>query len=53
MRDKRRREMRGAAVLLAVRSEEVRKGAWWMPRLKEAMKDVGSCENLRLGATGH
>ena len=53
VRDKRRREMRGAATLLAVRSEEVKKGAWWMPRLKEAMKDVGSCENLRLGATGH
>ena len=26
---------------------EVKKGAWWMPWLKEAMKDVGSCENLR------
>ena len=28
-------------------AEEVKKGAWWMPWLKEAMKDVGSCENLR------
>ena len=26
---------------------KVRKGAWRMPWLKEAMKDVGSCENLR------
>jgi len=32
---------------------KLKKGAWWMPRLKEAMKDVGSCDNLRLGATGH
>ena len=26
------------------------KGVWWMPRLSEAMKDVISCEKLRLGA---
>ena len=27
--------------------QEVNQGAWWMPWLKEAMKDAGSCENLR------
>ena len=26
---------------------EVEKGAWWMPRLPEAMKDVISCEKPR------
>ena len=26
------------------------KSEWWMPRLKEAMKDVVSCEKLRGGA---
>ena len=26
------------------------KGEWWMPRLKEAKKDVVSCEKLRGGA---
>ena len=26
------------------------KGAWWMPRLTEAMKDVISCDKPRLGA---
>ena len=26
------------------------KGVWWMPRLSEAMKDVISCEKLRVGA---
>ena len=26
------------------------KSEWWMPRLKEAMKDVVSCEKLREGA---
>ena len=25
-------------------------GAWWMPWLTEAMKDVISCDKLRLGA---
>ena len=28
------------------------KGAWWMPRLTEAMKDVTSCDNPRRGASG-
>ncbi len=27
-----------------------RKGTWWMPRLSEAMKDVISCDKLRVGA---
>ena len=28
------------------------KGAWWMPWLSEAKKDVVSCEKLRIGANG-
>ena len=32
------------------KAKKVRKGAWRMPRLKEAMKDVISCDKLRLGA---
>ena len=32
---------------------EVTKGAWRMPWLAEAMKDAASCENPRLGASGH
>ena len=28
------------------------KGAWWMPWLTEAMKDVVSCEKPRVGANG-
>ena len=30
--------------------KKVRKGAWGMPRLSEAKKDVISCEKLRRGA---
>ena len=30
--------------------KKVTKGAWWMPRLLEAMKDVLSCDKLRGGA---
>jgi hypothetical protein len=30
--------------------KEVTKGAWRMPRLSEAKKDVISCEKLRVGA---
>ena len=29
---------------------KVEKGGWRMPRLTEAMKDVISCDKLRLGA---
>ena len=29
------------------------KGVWWMPRLSEPMKDVISCEKLRVGANNH
>ena len=29
------------------------KGAWWMPRLSEAMKDVISCDKLGLVANKH
>ena len=32
--------------------EKESKGAWWMPRLTEAMKDVVSCEKPRVGANG-
>ena len=30
--------------------KSVSKGGRWMPRLREAMKDVISCEKLRVGA---
>ena len=30
--------------------KKVSKGVWWMPRLTEAMKDVISCDKLRVGA---
>ena len=30
--------------------KKVRKGVWRMPRLTEAMKDVISCDKLRVGA---
>ena len=30
--------------------KKVKKGAWGMPRLSEAKKDVISCEKLRRGA---
>ena len=29
--------------------KKVRKGVWRMPRLTEAMKDVISCDKLRVG----
>ena len=29
------------------------KGAWWMPWLTEAMKDVTSCDKPRVGANDH
>ena len=32
------------------KAKKVRKGVWRMPRLTEAMKDVISCEKLRVGA---
>ena len=35
---------------LARKAEE---GAWRMPWLTEAMKDVTSCDKPRLGANGH
>ena len=31
-------------------SKKVTKGVWRMPWLREAMKDVTSCDKLRLGA---
>ena len=31
-------------------AEKVIKGAWWMPWLSMAMKDVISCDKLRGGA---
>ena len=39
-------------VLVALRALQVVKGAWWMPWLSEAMKDVTSCDNPRRGASG-
>ena len=34
-------------------AKKVRKGVWRMPRLTEAMKDVISCDKLRVGANDH
>ena len=34
----------------AGKAKKVRKGAWRMPWLTEAMKDVISCDKLRVGA---
>ena len=31
-------------------STKVGKGVWWMPRLIQAMKDVISCDKLRVDA---
>ncbi len=36
--------------LLIIATKKVFKGVWRMPRLTEAMKDVISCDKLRLGA---
>ena len=33
--------------------KKVRKSVWRMPRLTEAMKDVISCDKLRVGANNH
>ena len=35
---------------ISLRGKKVRKGAWRMPWLTEAMKDVISCDKPRLGA---
>ena len=34
-------------------SKKVSKGAWRMPWLSEAMKDVISCDKLWVGANNH
>ena len=31
-------------------NKKVNKSVWWMPWLSEAMKDVVSCDKLRVGA---
>ena len=36
----------------AALTNKARKGTWRMPWLREAMKDVISCDKLRLGANG-
>ena len=33
--------------------EKAKKGTWRMPWLSQAMKDVISCDNPRVGANGH
>ena len=38
------------AVMYALSTEKVEKGARWMPWLTEAMKDVISCDKPRVGA---
>ena len=52
--------MSGSAALIAAMHdgeadiiEKVRKGAWRMPWLMEAMKDVISCDKPRVGANDH
>ena len=37
----------------SVRAKKVGKGAWWMPRLLQAKKDVISCDKPREGANDH
>ena len=37
----------------SVRAKKVGKGAWWMPRLLQAKKDVISCDKPRGGANDH
>jgi hypothetical protein len=37
-------------ILILKQQKKVSKGVWWMPWLSEAMKDVVSCDKLRLGA---
>ena len=34
----------------SIQAKKVRKGVWRMPRLMEAMKDVISCDKLRVDA---
>ena len=52
--------MSGSAALIAAMHEgkadiikKVEKGAWRMPWLMEAMKDVISCDKPRVGANNH
>ena len=40
----------GPVLLQGKAGKNAEKGAWRMPRLSEAMKDVISCDKLRLGA---
>ena len=41
------------AIVLNVKQAKVNKGAWRMPWLSEAMKDVISCDKLWVGANSH
>ena len=36
--------------MLGFNCKKVTKSVWWMPWLSEAMKDVISCDKLRVGA---
>ena len=40
----------GCVYIYRCDSRKVNKGVWRMPRLTEAMKDVISCDKLRVGA---
>ena len=42
--------MRDTALSLITSKKKVSKGAWRMPWLSEAMKDVISCDKLRVSA---
>ena len=41
----------GSLFVEGVACEKESKGAWWMPRLPQAMKDAISCDKPRLGAS--
>src|SRR5512140_154060 len=40
-------DLSGVAMTAIHRCGQARKGAWWMPRRPEAMKDVAACDMLR------
>ena len=47
------KEKTEAAFTGSLKYEKARKGVRRMPRLSQAMKDVTSCDKLRVGANGH
>ena len=47
----RQSEISNVLLLVSKFYGQATKGTWWMPWHFEAMKDVASCEKLRLGAS--